>query len=121
MSSTVEIAQEFAALCKAGDFEEAGKRFWSDDVVSVEPMQGDMAVLRGKAAVEGKSEWWYANHEIHATETHGPFVNGEQFALRFWLDVTVKASGQRMQMEEIGLYTVREGKIVEERFFYGMG
>ena len=52
--TTQEIAEEFAALCKAGKFEEAGERFWADDVVSVEPMAGDMAVLKGKAAVQGK-------------------------------------------------------------------
>lgn len=116
-----EIAQEFAALCKAGRFEEAGERFWAEDIVSIEPMTGDMAVLKGKAAVRGKGEWWYANHEIHAAETHGPYVNGDQFALRFHLDVTMRASGQRMQMEEVGLYTLRDGKIVEERFFFRMG
>jgi ketosteroid isomerase-like protein len=48
-------------------------------------------------------------------------VNGDQFALRFHLDVTQKASGQRMQMEEVALYTVREGKVVEERFLFRMG
>lgn len=31
------------------------------------------------------------------------------------MDVTPK-DGERMQMDEIGLYTVRDGKIVEERF-----
>jgi ketosteroid isomerase-like protein len=118
---THAVAAEFAALCKAGQFEEAGERFWAEDIVSIEPMPGEMAVLRGRAAVQGKSEWWYANHEIHGTETHGPYVNGDQFALRFRLDVTQKASGQRMQMEEIALYTVRGGKVVEERFLFRMG
>lgn len=119
--TTQEIAEAFAALCKAGKFEEAGERFWAEDVTSVEPMAGEMAVLQGKAAVQGKGEWWYANHEIHSVETHGPYVNGDQFALRFHLDVTQKASGQRMQMEEVGLYTLRNGKVVEERFFFRMG
>ena len=39
-------------------------------------------------------------------------------AVIFDMDVTAKQTGQRMQMREIGLYTVRDGKIVEERFFY---
>ncbi|MFC7473876.1 SnoaL-like domain-containing protein [Dankookia sp. GCM10030260] len=119
--TTQEIAEAFAALCKAGKFEEAGERFWSDDVVSIEPMAGEMAVLRGKAAVRGKGDWWYANHDIHSAEAHGPYVNGDQFALRFLLDVTQKANGQRMQMEEVGLYTVRDGRVVEEKFYFRMG
>ena len=42
----------------------------------------------------------------------------DRFALRFLIDVTPKESGKRMQMDEVGLYTVRGDKIVEERFFY---
>ena len=116
-----EIAAEFVALCQAGSFEEAGERFWAEDIVSIEPMEGEMAVLRGKAAVRGKGEWWYANHEIHSAEAHGPYLNGDQFAVRFVIDVTAKASGQRLRMEEIGLYTVRDGRIAEERFLFRQG
>jgi hypothetical protein len=115
---TTELANRFVALCKAGRFDEAGETYWAEDIVSVEAMQGDMARLQGKAAVRGKGEWWHANHEIHGAETHGPYVNGDQFAVRFDLDATPKATRQRMQMQEIGLYTVRGGRIVGERFFY---
>ncbi len=115
---TKAIADRFIALCREGQGDAAGEEFWADDVVSIEQMEGPMARLQGKAAVRGKSEWWMANHEIHAFEAHGPYVNGAQFAVRFNIDVTPKESGQRMQMEEIGLYTLRDGKIVEERFFY---
>jgi ketosteroid isomerase-like protein len=116
--TTREIAEAFGALCKAGQHEEAGARFWSDDIVSREAMEGDMAELRGRAAVKGKGEWWYANHDVHSATTTGPFVNGDSFALIFDLDVTYKQTGQRMQMKELVLYTVRDGKVVEERFFY---
>jgi ketosteroid isomerase-like protein len=37
--------------------------------------------------------------------------------------VTPKAGpqkGKRMQMDEIGVYTVKNGKIVREEFFYSM-
>lgn len=118
---TTEIANRFAALCREGKHDEAGATFWSDDIVSIENMEGPMARLEGRAAVKGKGEWWTANHEVHGGETHGPYVNGDQFCLRFHLDVTAKQTGQRMQMEEIGLYTVKGGKVVEERFFYRMG
>lgn len=116
--SVREIAEAFTALCKADRHEEAGDRFWSEDVASLEAMEGPMSDVRGRAAVQGKGAWWCANHEIHSATTEGPFVHGDQFALRFEMDVTVKETGQRMQMAEIGLYTVRDGKVVEERFFY---
>ena len=115
--STAEIAKEFTAALKTGKFEDA-ERLWSDDVVSIEAQDGPMKEARGRAAVHAKGEWWTANHEVHGFETSGPYVNGDQFALRFAIDVTPKATGQRTQMDEVGLYTVRGGKIVEERFLY---
>ena len=39
-------------------------------------------------------------------------------ALIFDMDVTNKESGQRMQMREVGVYTVKNGKILREEFFY---
>ena len=117
-----EIAQEFTQLCKDGRFEDAGRTFWSDDVVSLEPMDGPMARTEGRKAVQAKGEWWYANHEVHSTRTEGPFVHGDQFAVIFDIDVTPRTgerAGQRMALREIGLYTVRDGKVIEERFFFG--
>ena len=51
-------------------------------------------------------------------EVEGPYLNGDQFAVRMKMDLTVKESGERITMDEIGLYTVKDGKIAEERFFY---
>ena len=116
--NTQDLAQAFTALLKAGQHEEAAQQFNADDIVSREAMDGPMAEVRGTAAVKAKSDWWYANHEIHSAESFGPYVHGDQFAVRFSMDVTAKETGQRMQMDEVGLYTVRDCKIVEERFFY---
>jgi ketosteroid isomerase-like protein len=116
--TTRDVATAFAELCKAGKHAEAGQTFWADDVVSLEAFEGPMARSEGRPAVEAKSAWWYSAHEVHGGSTEGPWVHGEQFALRFSMDVTEKATGKRMQMDEIGLYTVRDGKVVEERFFY---
>lgn len=112
-----ELAQAFTQMCKDGKFEEAGKRFWSDDIVSCEPMEGEMARIKGRAGVEKKGEWWYANHDVHKVDVQGPYVHGDQFVVRFTMDMTPKG-GKRMNVDEVGLYTVKDGKIVEERFFF---
>jgi ketosteroid isomerase-like protein len=113
-----EIAEDVVAMAKAGNFEGIGAKYWDDDVVSFEAMDGPMAVCDGREAVEAKSEWWNGAHEVHSFEAHGPFINGDQFAVRFVMDVTVKESGERMTMDEVALYTLDDGRIVEERFFY---
>jgi len=116
--SIQDTASDLVALWKAGKFSEAGEKYWSDDVVSVEAM-GEMAESRGKSAARGKGEWWAGAHDVHGVEVEGPFINGDRFAVRFKMDLTVKENGQRLQMDEIGLYTIKDGKIAEERFFYG--
>tara|TARA_R110002110_G_scaffold69482_7_gene187287 strand:- start:3932 stop:4330 length:399 start_codon:yes stop_codon:yes gene_type:complete len=115
--NTQKIADDLVALCKAGKFDEAGEKYWADDVLSVEP-SGEAAASRGKQAARDKGEWWAGAHDVHGADVSGPYVNGEQFAVRFTIDQTVKETGTRMTLDEIGLYTVKNGKIAEERFFY---
>ena len=54
--NTQELAKAFTDMCAKGELEAAGKKFWSDDIVSREPMTGDMAELKGRQAVERKSQ-----------------------------------------------------------------
>ena len=116
--STQDIANDLTALCKAGDFATPGEKYWADDVVSVEAM-GDAPVSHGIEAARAKGEWWAGAHEVHGVEVEGPYVNGDQFIVRFKMDITVKESGQRTTMDETALYTIKDAKIAEERFFYG--
>ena len=64
--TTQELATAFAALCKAGKFEEAGKQYWSDDIVSCEPMAGDMgqAMTRGMKEMESMPKSGDADHDF---------------------------------------------------------
>jgi hypothetical protein len=114
-----DIAHDLVALCQAGKFDEAGETYWAQDVVSVEAM-GEAAESHGIDAARGKGEWWNNSHDIHSVAVEGPYINGDQFAVRFKMDVTVKETGVRQQMDEVGVYTIKDGKIAEERFFYSM-
>ena len=119
--TTQDIANDLVALCKEGKFAESGEKYWAQDVLSVEagaPGGGD-PVSRGIEAARGKGEWWAANHEVHGVEVEGPYVNGDQFVVRFKMEMTVKATGQRTALDEMAVYTIKNGKIAEERFFYG--
>jgi ketosteroid isomerase-like protein len=118
--STQEVADALIAMWKKGEFAESGEKYWADDVVSIEPMgpPGMDPVSHGKSAARGKGEWWANSHQTHGVVVTGPFVNGDQFIVGFEMDVTAKDSGQRFTMKEHGLYTIRNGKIAEERFFF---
>lgn len=112
------IADHVVALARAGEFEAIGDTYWDEEVISFEPGEGPMAVCDGIDAVRAKSEWWSGAHEIHSGTAEGPWVNGDQFTVRFTMDVTNKDSGERFKMDEIALYTIEDGRIIEERFFY---
>jgi len=114
--TTQDIAEDFVALCRLHKFTEAGEKYWAEDVVSVESM-GDTPDAHGKAALHAKGNWWFGAHDIHSVEVGTPYINGDQFIVRFTIDVTIKESGQRMNFDEVGLYTLHDGLIVEERFF----
>ena len=98
----------------------------SPNIVSIEAEESPAIPRRmeGFAAVKGKTEWWEQNHEVHRGEAEGPWPHGDRFIVRFKYDVTAKTgpmAGKRMNLDEAALYTVKDGKIVQEEFFYSMG
>ncbi len=121
--SAIGVGQEFVAYCKAGKNLEAIEKFYSANVVSLEAvaMPNIGQTQQGIEAIKGKNKWWVENHEVHGGEVSGPFPNGNRFIVHFKYDVTPKHTGKRMTMEEMGLYTVENGKIVKEEFFYTTG
>lgn len=121
--STMDVARKLVELCQQGRNLEAQETLYAKDAVSVEAaaMPGMAQEMQGLDAIKGKGQWWVDNHEVHSAEVTGPWPHGDQFIVGFKLDVTNKPSGQRMQMEEMGLYTVKDGKIVREAFFYDAG
>lgn len=120
--TTMEIGKELVALCKQGKNQEAIDRLYSQNVESIEPcaMPGMEQTQRGIAKIKGKNQWWVDNHQIHEGTVDGPYPHGDRFILRFKYDVTPKHTGKRITMDETGLYTVQNGKIVKEEFFYCM-
>ncbi len=121
--NTMDIANKLVGLCKQGKNIESLNTLYADDAVSVEAggPPGMDPVSKGLAAIKAKGDWWMSNHEIHSANVTGPWPNGDKFIVGFQYDVTNKPSGQRMKMDEIALYTTKNGKIIREEFFYHMG
>ena len=122
--SVKEIGHKLVQFCQAGENLASVDTLYADDIESVEAIEtpGFARVTRGKPAVRAKNVKWGDEHEIHEASVAGPYFHGEdRFAVRFQYDVTNKASGRRMQMDEVALFTVENGKVVKEEFFYDMG
>jgi hypothetical protein len=123
MPSTLEIAKKYVELCKEGKNEAILSELFTKDTVSVEAgaPPGQDRTAKGLEAIAAKSKWWRENHTVHKAEIFGPYPHDDRFAVRFLYDVTNKPSGARITMDEVGLFTVSNGKIVKEEFFYTMG
>jgi hypothetical protein len=119
-ASTASVAQVLVTLCRAGRNLDAISTLYSPKIISIEPVGDEKmpAEMTGIEAIRGKNEWWFANNELHRYEVIGPFVGEGQFAVKYVWDATPKQTGKRTQMEEMALYTVKDGKIVREQFFY---
>lgn len=115
--TTSEVAKGLAELCRKGLLHEAIETYYADDIVSVEG-EGGSPPVAGLPAILEKTKWWEENMDTHGIELVETYVNGDQFMLAFKVDFTEKASGKRQVTDEIGLYTVRDSKIAEERFFF---
>jgi ketosteroid isomerase-like protein len=117
--NTMDIANQLVELCRQRKNDEA-KALYAADAVSVEAFAppGMQAEAKGLDAIKAKGEWWRENHEIHSASITGPWPHGDRFIVGFQYDVTNKPSGQRMKMDEVGLFTIKGGKIVREEFFY---
>jgi hypothetical protein len=120
---TMNIAKKLVELCQQGKNQNALDTLFAEDAISVEAgaPPGMQREAKGLAALKAKGEWWMANHEIHSAKVTGPWPHDERFIVGFQFDVTNKPSGKRMMLDEVGLYTVKNGKIVREEFFYSMG
>jgi ketosteroid isomerase-like protein len=121
--TTLEIGKQLVELCKQGKNDEATEKLYGKDIVSVEAtsMPGMPAEIRGIEAVIAKGKWWSDNHTVHSAAAEGPYPHGDRFIVRFSYDVTHKPSNQRRAMDEMALFTVKDGKIVREEFFYVTG
>lgn len=123
-ATATDIGTQLANLCREGRNIEAIETLYADDILSIEAKSAPGCEQRteGKEAVLAKNHKFFEMNEIHGGETRGPLTgHGNQFALIMSIDCTAKEgpmAGQRMQMEEVCLYTVEDGKIAREEFFY---
>ena len=116
--STQEVAEKVVELVRQQAWYKALDTLYDKDIVSVEASasEGESAEKRGIDQVRGKTVWWENNMEVHSAKVGGPFVAGDKFVVQFDVDVTEKASKKRIQMSEVGIYTVKDGRVSREEF-----
>lgn len=117
--TTQQIADRFYELAQTGAFDTIVQEFYAEDCISIEPENSPgLPSVQGLEAIRAKGVQFNETVEaIHSAYTNAPIVSGNFFALTMGMDVTMKGMG-RMQMDEVCVYEVKDGKIVKEQFFY---
>jgi ketosteroid isomerase-like protein len=116
--TTKEIAEKLVAHCRKAAWETAQRELYAEDAVSIEPYATPLSPqeTRGLAAIIDKGRKFDARVEqLHDLKVSDPLVATNSFACTMSMDVTMKGEG-RMQMTELCVYEVKDGKIVSERF-----
>ncbi|PYJ41624.1 MAG: nuclear transport factor 2 family protein [Verrucomicrobia bacterium] len=116
--NTEQVAQKVVELVRKQAWHEALDTLYDKDIVSMEArtQDGSSPETRGKEGVRGKIDWWVNKMQVHSFKASEPFVAHDRFVVQYDVDVTDKGSKKRMQMSEVGVYTVKNGKIVREEF-----
>ena len=121
--NTQQVAERLVQLCREGNYEQAQEELYAPDAISIEMdglPPGALGNARGLDAIREKGRKWQESIEtIHGGSVGDPVVAGDWFSLAMAIDATYKGMG-RMNMQEICVYRVRDGKIVHEQFFYNV-
>jgi len=115
--NTKEVAQKVVQLVRKQAWYEALDTLYDDNIVSVEAYSmSESPETRGKEGVRGKIDWWVNAMEIHSFNAGDPFVGHDRFVVQYDAQVTDKKTKESRKMSEVGVYTVKNGKIVREEF-----
>jgi hypothetical protein len=114
--SAAELGKKFVAQFNADPSGDWVKGWWHKGVRSIE---GDGTLHVGEKQIMAKWAWWSGQNQILGVSAEGPYLGATGFAVRYSMHVKDAASGNEMRMSEVAVYTIKNGKIVQEEFMYG--
>ncbi len=115
--TTQEVADKLVSLCREGKYDEA-YGLYADDAVSVEMPGTPNEVTEGiDNILKGYEQWASMIQEAHGGTVGNPVVAGNHFVVPMTSDVTFK-DGRRVNMEELCMYQVENGKVKKASFHY---
>jgi len=117
--TTQQVAARFDELAKQEKWFDIQDELFAENVRSIDPPDSPyFKYAEGKNAVRKKGQDFVNRVETaHKRLTTEPVIAGDHFAVGREVDITVQGLG-RIQIDEIMLYKVKDGKIVLEQFFY---
>lgn len=119
-ADTEAIAQRFVALCREGKMQEIHQELYAKDAISVEPEGSPYpSQVQGLDQMAQKGETWRKMvGAMNASSFSAPVVAENYFTLGMYMNIDMVNGPKGIDMDEICVFEVRDGKIVQEEFFY---
>jgi len=117
--TTQEVANRLVELCRAGKNDQAVKELYAPEIVSVEPEGVPNRIVKGLAAIAEKGRKFQDSiAQFNRSSISDPIVAENFFSCNMLMNVNMKGVPVAIDMDEICVYTVKNGKIIREEFFY---
>ena len=117
--TTHEVATKLISLCREGKYEEVYQTLFSPEIVSKEPEGSMMPEVKGLERLAEKGKKWNEMVDEFVEGTiSDPLVAGDHFACTMNSKIKFKGSSEVIDMDEVCIYKVADGKVVLEQFFY---
>lgn len=117
--TTQEVANRLVELCREGKHEQAVKELYSPEIVSIEPEGMPNRIVKGLEGIAKKGEKFQSMLEkVNSSVISDPIVAENFFSCSMLMNVQMKGVPVAVDMDEVCVYTVNNGKIVREEFFY---
>ncbi len=114
-----EVADRLVELCRKGEFNQAVEELYAENIVSLEPKGSRTERTEGLADVKVKSDMFAKQTiKVNSLEVSDPIVAENFFTIGLYMNLDMQDAPPKMQMDEICVYHVVDGKIVNEQFFH---
>ena len=114
-----EIANGLKEMVSEQKFVEAYQLLFSEDAESIDPLNTSGQPLKGLTTLlEREKDFLSRITAIHKISLSEPIIAGSYFTLSLKMSFEVQGQGH-MEVEEICLYKVKDGKIISQQFFIG--
>ena len=115
MPTTRQRVEALIAMAEQGKFLEAIEEFYAEDATMQENHRPPRVGLR--ALLENERRVLAALKEIRVNRAESFLVDGDRSAIN-WVYFFVDVKGREIPRNEVAYQVWRDGKIVEERFYY---
>ena len=113
-----EIANRLVNWRNNGNADRVRTELYSQDIESIEEGFGnDIGKVKGMAGLKKKGEGLSREFEVHDIRALNSVIADNWFSVKYEIEVTLKKTGERCTLSEIGMYKVDDDKIVKEHYF----